>query len=380
MKAVRRFCSRVAPGVKGSPRRGIGGGLAFWYPPISGRLRPEIGRGGLTGVPVRRCMMARMTTRWTEAHGRRGLIASPHRLASEAGLDVLRRGGNAVDAAVAAAPTIAVVYPHMNSIGGDSFWLIYDAAHGRLLALNAAGRSAAAVDADAYRARHGSLMPVRGGAAALTVPGVVSGWWEAHRLSRGALGSAVTWKALIEPALVHAREGFPVSPGQRRVTAQAAALFARDAPTEVRRSFWPIYHPDRLADGRFTQPALAATLAAIAEGGADEFYRGGLARRIAAGAAAVGSPIAASDLAEHNADWVEPLRLPYRGGEAASFPPPTQGFAALAILGLIEGFDVGRLDDVDHVHLVVEATKLAFEERDRWAAGPDHGRDPGIAV
>ncbi|MGH7393700.1 MAG: gamma-glutamyltransferase, partial [Candidatus Rokuibacteriota bacterium] len=104
---------------------------------------------------------------------------------------------------------------------------------------------------------------------------------------------------------------------------------------------------------------------------AEEFYRGGLARRIAAGAAAAGSPLAARDLVEHTADWVEPLRAPYRGGEAASFPPPTQGFAALAILALLEGFDVARLDDAEHVHLVVEATKLAFEDRDRWLADPE---------
>jgi gamma-glutamyltranspeptidase len=310
-------------------------------------------------------------TRWPETRGTRGLVASPHRLASEAGLAVLRRGGNAVDAAVAAATTIAVVYPHMNSIGGDSFWLIHDGARGRLHALNAAGRSAATVDAAVYRSRYGTTMPVRGGAAALTVPGVVSGWWEAHRLSRATLGSPIAWRDLFEHALVHARDGFPVSPGQRRVTAQAAALFTAAAPEETRRSFWPIYHPDRFADGRFTQPALAATLARVAEGGADEFYRGALARRIAAGAAAVGSPLAARDLAAHTADWVEPLRVPYRGGEAASFPPPTQGFAALAILALLEGFDVKRLDDAEYVHLVVEATKLAFEDRDRWLADPD---------
>jgi len=310
-------------------------------------------------------------TRWQQARGTRGLVATPHRLASEAGLAVLRRGGNAVDAAIAAATTVTVVYPHMNSIGGDNVWLIHDASRGRLLALSGIGRAAAAVDADAYRARHGGSMPVRGGAAALTVPGVVSGWWEAHRLSREHLGSPVAWKDLLEHAVVHAREGFAASPGQRRVTAQAAALFAPGAPDEVRRTFWPVYHPDRLAAERFTQPALAATLAAVAEGGADEFYRGALARRIAAGAAAAGSPLGAADLAEHRADWVQPLRVPYRGGEAVSFPPPTQGFAALAILALLEGFDVAGLDDEAYVHLVVEATKLAFEDRDRWLADPD---------
>ncbi len=310
------------------------------------------------------------TTRWSETRAARGVVACPHVLASEAGVAILRRGGNAVDAAIAAAATIAVVYPHMNGIGGDNFWLIYDAGRARLVGLNGAGRSAAAATLESYRARHGA-MPTRGGAAALTVPGAVSGWWEAHRLSRDVMGSRLAWPALLEDAVVRAREGFPVSACQRRMTSgAAAALFEPGAPAEVRRTLWPLYHPERLAAERFVQPALAATLAAVAEGGAEEFYRGRLARRIAAGAAAVGSPLALEDFAAHRADWVEPLRVPYRAGEAASLPPPTQGFAALAILALLEGFDLGGLDDADLIHLTVEATKLAFADRDRWLTDP----------
>ena len=299
------------------------------------------------------------------------MVCAPHRLAAEAGVAALRGGGNALDAAVAAASTIAVVYPHMNGIGGDSFWLIYDATHDRLAGLNAAGRSAAGVDVERYRAAFGTTIAPRGGPAALTVPGTVAGWWSAHAYSRDMLGSPLGWPALLEHAIAHARDGFDVSEGQRRVTSQAAALFADGVPDEVRRTFWPVFHPDRLRSGRFTQPDLARTLALIAGGGADELYRGALARRIAAEAAAMGSPLRASDLAEHRADWVEPLRIPYRGGVAASLPPPTQGFAALAILGLLDGFDVAGLDEADYVHLVVEATKLAFEDRDRWLADPD---------
>ena len=299
------------------------------------------------------------------------MVCTPHRLASEAGVAALRDGGNALDAAVAAAATIAVVYPHMNGIGGDSFWLIHDAAHGRQAGVSAAGRSASGVDPDWYRARFGSAIAPRGGPAALTVPGTVAGWWSVHQYSRDALGSPLGWPALLEHAIVHARDGFEVSEGQRRVTAQAAPLFADGVAGEVRRSLWPIFHPDRLRSGRFVQPDLARTLAAIAAGGADEFYRGDLARRMAASAEAMGSPLRAADFAEHRADWVEPLRMPYRGGVAVSMPPPTQGFAALAILGLLDGFDVAGLADADHVHLVVEATKVAFEDRDRWLTDPD---------
>jgi gamma-glutamyltranspeptidase len=308
-------------------------------------------------------------TRWDETHARRGLIATPHALASVAGRNAFRRGGNALDAATAAATTIAVVYPHMNGVGGDNVWLIYDAGRRRLRALNAIGRSAAAADLKDYRARFGAAIPPRGGVAALTVPGAVSGWWQAHVYSRDVMGSPVPWSALLDDAIAHARDGFGVSAGQRRVTAAARDLFVATADAGVRATLWPLYHPDRLAGERFAQGALAATLMRVAEDGAEAFY-GVLGRRIAEGAARTGSPLVAGDFAEHRADWVEPLRLRYRGGEAATLPPPTQGFAALAILSLLEGFDVAALGDADHVHLAVEATKLAFEDRERYLTDP----------
>jgi len=299
------------------------------------------------------------------------MVVSPHALASEAGAAILRSGGNAVDAAVAAAATIAVVYPHMNGVGGDNFWLIYDATQRRLLALNASGRSAARADLATY-ARHGERIPIRGGLAALTVPGAVSGWGEAHRYSRETMGSSIRWASLLEDAIVRARDGFPVSPGQRRVTLSAAAapLFVDDCPPEVRRTLWPGYAPPRLADERFVQPELAITLAEIARDGSGSFYRGRLGQRIADGAAACGSLLDRGDFLEHRADWVEPLHVPYRGGQVVSFPPPTQGFAALAILALVEGFAVERLSDADYVHVIVEATKIAFEDRDRYLTDP----------
>lgn len=308
-------------------------------------------------------------TRWPETRARRGVVATPHTLASEAGLAMLRGGGNALDAAIAAATTIAVVYPHMTGIGGDSAWLIFDGARRRLLALIAVGRSAAAATLQTYRAR-AEAIPTRGGAAALTVPGAVSGWMEAHAYSHDRLGSPIGWAALLESAIAHARDGFAPSAGQRRVTAAAADLFGAPAPPEVRRTLWPIYHPRRLAGERFTQAALATTLARLATAGGDDFYRGELGRRLAAAAAAAGSPLLAEDFADHRAEWTEPLRVRYRDGEAASLPPPTQGFAALAILALLDGFDVRALDDVDYIHVAVEATKLALADRDRWLADP----------
>ena len=316
--------------------------------------------------------MGRVTvaTRWPEARARRGIVASPHALASEAGVAILRRGGNAVDAAIAAAATLAVVYPHMNGVGGDNFWLIREARHGTLAALAAAGRAAAAADLETYRARFGAAIPARGGPAALTVPGAVSGWWAAHRLSRDTLDSPIAWPALLEDAVARARDGFPPSPGLRRVTAATADLFGAAAPAALRPALWRVYHPALLARERFVQADLGRTLGEIAAGGAEAFYQGPLARRLVAGAAAAGSPLALEDFAAHTADRVEPLRVPYRGGVAVSLPPPTQGVAALAILALLEGFDLAALDEADWLHLVVEATKLAFEDRDRWLGDP----------
>ena len=311
-------------------------------------------------------------TRWPEAHSRAGLVASPHALASEAGAHAFDLGGNALDAALAAAITIAVVYPHMNGLGGDAFWLIHDAGARRLLALNAAGRSAASVELATYRAQHGETMPARGGAAALTVPGAVSGWREAHRYSAESMGSRIAWATRFETAIRHAHDGFAPSASQRRTTAAASDLFGSGARPEVQRTLWPLYHPDRLGE-TLPQPQLGDTLHRLATGGAEVFYEGEVAHRLAAGAAAAGSPLTAADFAAHRADWVAPLRVPYRGGEAVSFPPPTQGFAALAILGLLDGFDVSRLADADYVHVVVEATKLAFQDRDR------HLTDPTVA-
>ena len=321
-------------------------------------------------------MVAVIPTRGTLARATRGMVACPHRLASEAAASVFASGGNAVDAAIAGVAAIAVVYPHMNGLGGDNFWLIFDAGARRVVALNGAGRAAKAATLAEYRARHGETMPTRGGRAALTVPGAVSGWWEAHRYSHTRLGSRVPWDTLLAPATRHAREGIAVSAGQSRVTAAAVDLFGEPADPDVRRTLWSLYHPDRLATGVIVQHDLGRTIEAIARHGADEFYRGALGQRLADAAAEAGSPLAREDFASHTASWTTPIDIGYRDGRAVSFPPPTQGFAALAILGLLDGFDVAALSEADYIHTVVEATKLAFAERDRHLADPEFSAVP----
>jgi gamma-glutamyltranspeptidase len=264
-----------------------------------------------------------------------------------------------------------VVYPHMNGIGGDNFWLIWDARAGRLRALCGAGRSAAAASIEWYAARGvRDAIPARGGLAALTVPGAVDGWWQAHRHSATAMGSPLDWHDLLADAIIYAAEGFSASAGQRRPPPREPDLFGPSASGEIRRDLWPLYHPDALARGPLVQANLARSLETIRDGGPDAFYGGALARRLVAAAADAGSPLSVGDFAAHRSEWMDPLMLPWNGGVAASFPPPTQGMSALALLGLAEGFDLAALEEADYIHVLVEAIKLAFADRDRHLTDP----------
>ena len=318
-------------------------------------------------------------TRWPAALGRRGVVASPHPLATVAGLEVLRRGGTAVDAAVAVGATIAVAYPHMTGLGGDSFWLLWNARAAQLTALQAAGGAAARATPELYR-RHGlSQIPARGPLAALTVPGAPDGLWRAHTFSRERLGSTVPWGDLLEAAIRHAADGIPVSPCQARVTASATDLIAAQAAPFA--PFRATYLDEGRAPApgrRLVQPALARTLDRLAREGGRAFYEGAVAAEIGRACEAIGSPLRATDLAVHGSRLAEPAMVPYRGGLAASVPPPCQGLVALAVLGMLEGTDVRECarDPADYVHLLVEATKLAFGDRDRWLADPDHAPVP----
>jgi gamma-glutamyltranspeptidase len=312
-----------------------------------------------------------MTTRWPESRAPRGMVATPHLLATQSGVAALRAGGNALDAAIAAAATIAVVYPHNNGLGGDNVWLIYDARRQSLRALCAIGRAARAASIDWYAARGiTSALPTRGGPAALTVPAVVDGWWQAHQYSLRSMGTSLGWKSLLADAHLYAREGFSASDGQRTPPPREPDLFGEHAPEVIRRGLWPLYHPDVLRRGPLVQSDLARTLELVSDEGPEAFYRGAVARRLVAAAAEAGSPLALEDLAEHRSDWVEPLRMAYAEGQVASFPPPTQGFSALAILGMTEQWDMAALPEADFVHVLVEATKLAFEDRDRHLTDP----------
>lgn len=297
-----------------------------------------------------------------------GMVVAPHRLAAEAGNAVLREGGNAVEAMIAAASTIAVVYPHMNSLGGDNFWIVHEP--GRDPAgIDACGAAAALATRDFYREHGLDEIPSRGPLAALTVPGAVSGWQRAYELSKDRLGGCMPLERLLADATRHAREGISVT------RTQAANAQAKLEQLEHQPGFAGLHLSGGgpPAEGtRFLQPALARTLEHLGRAGLDDFYRGQLAQNLAAELSDAGSPLTSADLAGHRALDVKPLDVEVAGHRVYNMPPPTQGLASLMILALYGRLGVESAETFDYVHGLVESTKAAFRVRDRHVTDPRH--------
>ena len=293
------------------------------------------------------------------------MVTAPHHLASQAGLSVLKEGGNAAEAMVAMAAAVAVVYPHMNSIGGDGFWLL--AAPGEdVIGIDACGAAAEAANIAYYRDRGFEAIPERGPLAALTVAGTVSGWAAALEVSR-RWGGNMPLPRLMEDAVHHGREGIAVTAGQQANTA-AKLDGLKDAP-----GFAEAFLTDGAvpAEGaRFRQERLAATLEQLGRAGLKDFYRGELATAVARDLKAVGSPVSAADLALHTATQVTPLSTEISAGTLFNMPPPTQGLASLMILALFDRLGVAEGESFDHIHGLIEATKRAFLVRDRTVTDP----------
>lgn len=301
-----------------------------------------------------------------------GMVTSPHALASQAGLEVLRAGGNAIEAAIAIGATLAVTYPHFTGLGGDAFWIIGDGA-GAVRTLSGIGQAVANPPA------FDGAIPLRGAAAALTTAATVDTWDRAYAISRDAWAGTQDWSALFRRAITYAEDGFAVTPSQHFwQTFRAAEL--QDWPGFA-RAFMPHGRIPEVGE-RFRQPALARSLQRIAEHGAREFYEGELAARIAAGLRAAGSPLTEADLAATRARDETALRVPYRGGELVSLRPPTQGITTLQILGILDRFNVAGIPEgsADYYHLLVEAIKLAFAERDHHVADPEFSEVPVDAM
>ena len=308
----------------------------------------------------------------SRAMSRHGMVASSHALATLAGVDCLRRGGTAMDAAIAAAAVLGVVEPMMTGIGGDAFFLYHDAATRTVVGLNGSGRSPRGLARRHFGAATTPIAPSSW--EAVTVPGAVSAWWEGWRRF-----GRLPFADLLAPAIHYAEDGFPV--------------------TEVVHAMWHACEADLRADGEaraayladdrapplgapFRSPRLAESLRAIAAGGADAFYRGPIAAEIARYARATGGFLDADDFAAHEAAWVEPISTTYRGFEVLQIPPNGQGIAVLLMLDLLEGFDVAGLGygTPDCLHLLVEVKKAAFADLHRHVADPEHAVVPTAAL
>lgn len=319
----------------------------------------------------------------TTAMAPHGMVTTPHSLASQAALTMLKQGGNAVEAAITAAATLSVVYPHMNSIGGDNFWLIYNAGAAEVKGLNASGRAGSYATIDYYRSQGYGTIPTRGYLAANTVPGIISGWQQAYEYSRQHLAGRCPWPDLLAAAIDYAHNGFPVTPGQAKWTLAALApantrFGSQSCYAEFRRLFLKADGSPYQTGELFRQQDLAATLKLIAAKGAGEFYQGTIAARLVSELQAHGGVLALDDFKRHTADWVPPLSVDYRGYQAYNLPPNTQGLASLSLLNILNNFDISALGEgtAAYYHLLIEATKQAFADRDRWLTDPDFANIP----
>lgn len=297
----------------------------------------------------------------------RGMATAPHHLASQSALAILRDGGNAIEAMVAAAATIAVVYPHMNSIGGDGFWLILKP-NGEQIAIDASGASAQSISIATYTRQGLDKIPFRGALAANTVAGTISGWDKALEVSR-TLGGLKRLDQLLQDAIAYAQDGFPVTVGQAELTQQKLS--------ELKEI--PGFAQTFLNHNDVPQPCsmmrnqrLATTLSKLSSQGLDSFYRGEVAEKIGKDLSLVGAPITLKDLNQHHAILQAPLHLQHSLGDLYNVPPPSQGLISLMILGLLDRTHIKQVavDSVEHIHLVVEATKLAFRIRDSAITDP----------
>lgn len=295
--------------------------------------------------------------------GRHGMVATSQPLATEVGVDTLKRGGSAVDAAIAANAALGLMEPTGCGIGGDLFAIVRDAGGRRLLGLNASGRSPRALERAHFERLGLAHIPDRG-PLSVSVPGAVDGWFELH-----ARFGTLPFGELLAPTIDYARDGFPVSEVIARDWAAGASAL-REYPG-FDAVFLPHGQPPRAGD-IFRNPRLADAYELLATGGRDAFYSGPIAAAVHEYLDAQGGYLRRDDFAAHRSTWVEPVSTGYRGWEVFELPPNGQGIAVLQMLNLLEGFDLGSLEwgGAEHLHLLIEAKKLAFEDRARYYADP----------
>ncbi len=303
---------------------------------------------------------------------RQGVVATGQPLAAQAGLSMLQRGGNAVDAAVATAIALTVVEPTSNGIGGDAFALVWDG--DQLYGLNGSGRAPQGLTRAAVEQAGHTALPARGWLP-VTVPGTPGSWQDLHdRWGR------LPWATLFEPAITYAEQGFALSPvlaWNWHVSTEIYRAYAEPCF----RGWMPTFAPTGTAPQAgqlWRSPDHARTLRTLAEEGSAAFYTGNIAQQIVAFAQETGGLLAAADLAQHRSGWVDPISANYGGYDVWEIPPNGQGLTALVALNLLDGLDLQRLprDSVESYHLQIEAMKLAFADAQRYIADPEHAAVP----
>jgi gamma-glutamyltranspeptidase/glutathione hydrolase len=296
-----------------------------------------------------------------------GIVATSQTLASQAGAQVLARGGNAIDAAIAANAVLGAVEPMSNGIGGDLFVIYWEAATGKLTGLNASGWAPQGLTLDALHSLGIASMPQQG-IHSVTVPGCVAGWEMLHkRFGR------LPWGELFQPAIWYARQGFPVTEIIQAGWRQAEEKLRGD--TAASKIFLPGGAPPNVGDV-FRNPALAHALELIAGSGAEAFYQGPIARAILATSQRFGGKMTAADLGEYQPEWVEPISTDYRGWKVYELPPNGQGIAALEMLNIMGNFKLSGTASADDLHTKIEAQKLAYADLARYVADPHFGAVP----
>lgn len=335
----------------------------------------------LTAVGLESGLMAqdRLTGRpfatRSEVVARHGMAATSHPFATQIAIDVLKDGGNAIDAAIAANAFLGLGDPGNSGIGGDLFAAVWDAKTKRLYGLNASGRSARAMTLDELK-RHGLTQIPAAGPLAVSVPGCVDGWFALH----GRFGS-LPMARLLAPTIAYAREGIPVAPDISDDSTLRLSQRLPGLPAGSFANLRALYMPGGAFPKKgdiFRNPGLANSLEQIANGGRDAYYKGPIAAAIAAHIKAQGGYLSTEDFAAHASDWVEPVNTTYRGYTVWELPPNTQGSAVLEMLNVLEGVDLAKagFGSADHVHWFAEAKKLAFEDLAAVYADPSTMRVP----
>jgi gamma-glutamyltranspeptidase / glutathione hydrolase len=305
----------------------------------------------------------------SEVIAQHGMACTSHPLATQAAIDILKKGGTAVDAAIAANAVLGVVEPEMNGIGGDLFAIVYDSKTKKLYGLNASGRSPYSLTLDEFKKRGLTSIPISG-VLSVSVPGCVDGWFELNRKF-----GKLSMQQILTPAIDYALNGFPLADEAAFYWNDLKKLFIKNP------NISDVYFPNGKQPQRgdiFKNSQLASTLNKIATGGRDAFYKGDIAKTIDAFMKKNGGFLSYKDLEDHTSTWVDPVSTTYRGYRVWELPPNGQGIAVLQMLNILEGFDFTKIPfgSAEHIHLFVEAKKLAYEDRAKYYADPDFAKIP----